>query len=347
MRFLKKIGQIIGKLIKFVLIVLLVLLLILLGLFIFYPATEAVKQITQYSLMLYGVNNPHVNVTKVTSNQLVIESIDLGDAQNFNLKKLIFDYSLSFLLDRKIKQINIGELNFNGVADSNHHDKLSFGQLDKIIYHAKSKYSNNFLSAFTVENFNINKSDIILNKDEQKLIIPFVLHTDHTTNAMDVNKTSNIYNSKLDFSDADINLINYNIPSVGKITFVSKLSGTLPFTISNKKIKFQQGSIFSNQNGVIKFEPYTIPANQDEKSAQLYKLFSNFQYKDLNAKISMDDSEIIWFSFSFTGSNQDFYNGTAVNLNVNMKIEAHDLIKYARIMLNLKSDEINELLSEK
>lgn len=329
--------RIIGKLLKYFLVLLLLLLLALIttmGVILwYYPSEVIAERIVGYGLNYYGFNYVKFKIKEASIDKVIVEDINLGDPNNFNIKSVEADYSLSSLLAKRINKIHIEGLKVHGL-DRDNKNIFSFGALDQLIakikeeVQAQAKNPQEEKIMPTVSAVSVTNSDVLLNKPEQELAVPFSFLTEQSN-------TNNSYVSNIVFNQANIDFDKLEIPGIGFITLQSKISGTVPFLVENRKIILKEGDVFSSQNGVIKFEPFNKPPA--DQNSMLYNLFSDFQYKDLSAKITMNEARIVKFNFQFEGSNKNFYNGQSVKLNINLTISVEDLMKYTNLMIRLRS----------
>ncbi len=327
----------IGKIVKYLILsslTLIILGLISLGLIAWFVPPEVILQrVADFGLNWYGITTRSGKITRVTSSQLVIENLGLGDPQNFAIKKITLNYHPKDLLAGKIDEIKIDSLNANGQVVDEKNNKFSFGNIDKILKQNSESNSTDKSVPITYDNICIEHSNVILHKGNQKVVIPFSFHNgSHSNNPQ--NKKH--YNSKFEFTNAQVNVDNFELPGVARVTLSSQLSGDVPYFSKEGNIIIHEGELFSLKNGSIKIVPYQ--QSSDEQTNLLYNLFSDFQYKTVNAKINMDENQVIHFNFAFDGNNKKFYDGKRVKLNVNLNIEAQDLIKYMKFMLNLEGN---------
>ncbi|MBP9721692.1 MAG: YdbH domain-containing protein [Gammaproteobacteria bacterium] len=331
-----RIFSVLGKAIKYLLISLLliiVLLITILGLaFLYYPPETIISTAARAGLKWYGVEKQlHLTIKQSNSNKFIAENIDLGDPKNFSITYLEIDYSLAALLRQKIDKVIIQGLTITGV-DSDNDNVFTFGNLDNLWWKKIFDSQFNLLLRFLlpeVKTVIINQSEIALHKSDQKISVPFEFSS--------VNN-QNTYYSKINFTKADVNLNKLAIPGVGEITIISKLTGEVPFLFDKRRVTLKNGEIFSLNNGIIRFKSYNPAVN----NSFLYKLFSDFQYKTLSAKIEVGEKDIIKFNFQFDGSNKDFYKGQRVKLNINLNISEKDLNNYLNLMIRLKQKNIKK-----
>ncbi len=330
--------RIIGKLLKYFLVLLLLFFLVLIttmGVILwYYPSEVIAERIVGYGLNYYGLNYVRFNIKEASIDKIIVEDINLGDPNNFSIKSVEADYSLFSLLAKRINKIHIEGLKVHGL-DHDNKNIFSFGTLDQLIakikeeVQAQAKNPQEEKIMPTISAVSVTNSDVLLNKPEQELAVPFSFLTERNNN--------NNYVSSIVFNQANIDFDKLEIPGVGFITLQSKISGTVPFLVENRKIILKEGDVFSSQNGVIRFEPFNKPPSSSDQNSMLYNLFSDFQYKDLSAKITMNEARIVKFNFQFEGSNKNFYNGQSVKLNVNLTISVEDLMKYTNLMIRLRS----------
>lgn len=128
-----------------------------------------------------------------------------------------------------------------------------------------------------------------------------------------------------------------------KIFATGTIKGSIPVAIKDELFEIRNGGVNAEQDGQIIYATTAeerAAANQGLRTT--YEALSNFLYVDLNSSLSMTPEGKSVIAIQLKGSNPDFQNGRAVELNLNVEQNLLELIRSLSI-----SSNVEDIISEK
>lgn len=122
---------------------------------------------------------------------------------------------------------------------------------------------------------------------------------------------------------ADLDLAElFALAPMDGLTATGMINGNIPVRIRGESVFIDNGVLETSIPGVIRYDPKEVPSFLENPSASsiidLKAALKNFQYEQLKMTISGEAGQEQEIILSVKGKNPDFYNGSPVNLNLNL-----------------------------
>ena len=129
------------------------------------------------------------------------------------------------------------------------------------------------------------------------------------------------------------------------LTATGKISGHIPVAIKGDSVLIDNGVLETSLPGVIRYDPKDVPSFLQNPSASsvidLKTALKNFQYETLKMTLNGEAGHEQQIALSVKGKNPEFYNGSPVNINLNLGGVIDKILKY-----NLSTYKIPEAVQK-
>ena len=154
----------------------------------------------------------------------------------------------------------------------------------------------------------------------------------------------------LDVQGLDLNDI-LRLEQQESIKGTGRLDGSLPFSISGKKISVQQGSIQARPpGGTLKFEVDKETAKAWARTQPqldlVVKSLENYHYSKLEVGVDYAKNGILKLATTLEGKNPNFQNGVPIHFNLNIEENIPALIKSLSLVQGLE-ENIEKMMAER